>query len=563
MKKVLLIAILLINICYGQSLLVGMSADDGLLPETRMFARAASVTNRPLLFKVNTFVRNMKDSGWWNDVVSLHPYVGSTLTSVSINLKDTSTYRLLFFGSPSVNDTGLVLSGSSQYARTANGEYYLSEILGSNKYTFISRLKSTVLPNATNGAGSIAVSISTDANAALFENTLVNNTTNFRASHRNFTTSASFLFPATTYNLNQYYNLGAVYDGSNLSNFLNGTFTESVPRTGNLSTSVFDNNFRYVAHGARPASLRAGTNSFLTGTFAFALVSKRAHTNAQMSKINTWINDLKSVERYPVDADAKRFLDSIRSKGSFVSEFTEQAVNKLFLKMKGQFAGYSVNYWTDSVLHFYIPIFGLTSSDSAANKFNGRNPSANNLTFLVGSNSVTFSPSGMISGGTGAAALVNGVTNSSLPKDAHGFGVYANTAGSSGTCLIGLTNTSGVTDRSYIFPDFSGTSYYAANQTADNTASGVTRTGFHYVQRTASNAGAAYRNNALVTSWTTASATSSSIPFYILGRNINNALSDRADQRVPFAIFTRSLSSTGRKDIYDMILEFLTELSIN
>ncbi len=263
------------------------------------------------------------------------------------------------------------------------------------------------------------------------------------------------------------------------------------------------------------------------------------------------------------DPDAKRLIDSVLARGGNPTTAQRTALNKLYKKMKGRFTGYSVNYWTDSVLHFYIPIFSTGVGDSAASRFNGRNLAANHLTFLSGANTVTFSSSGITSGGTGAAVLVNGVTNSSLPKDAHGFGVYANTSGSSNTCLIGLVSTVGTTDRSYIYPDFGGTAFYAVNQGTDATATAVTRTGFHYLQRTASNASAAYRNNSLVTSWTTASVTSSSIPFYILGRNVNNTLGDRADQRIPFAIFTRSLSSTGRADIYNMINEFLTELGIN
>ena len=263
------------------------------------------------------------------------------------------------------------------------------------------------------------------------------------------------------------------------------------------------------------------------------------------------------------DADAKRLIDSVVARGGNPTTAQRTALNKLYKKMKGRWSGYSVNYWTDSILHFYIPIFGSVASDSARNRFNGRNPSSNHLTFLVGTSSVSFSSSGMTSGGAGAAAVVNGVTSSSLPKDAFGFGVYSNTSGSANTCLIGMVSTSGVTDRSYIYPDFGGISYYAANQGTDATSSAVTRTGFHFVQRTASNAAAAYRNNTLVTSWTTASVTASSIPYYILGRNVNNTLGDRADQRIPFAIFTRSLSSTGRADIYNMINEFLTELGIN
>lgn len=294
--RYLLIIALLFSTATAQNTFFGVLAGSGQKYDSlvRKWSIATGITNATVLNKLNTFVRGLRDSSLIGNMVSIHPYMGGTSTSVVFNLIDTATYKLQLVGSPTVNDTGIVLNGSSQYARTANTEYYLSEILGTSNYTFISRVKLTALPNATNGAGTIAVSISTDGNAALFENTLVNNTSDYRTSHRNFTTSAGFLFPATTYNLNTWYNIGATYDGSNLRNYQNATLSATTARTGNLSTSVLDNAYRFVGHGVRPASLRGSTNSFLTGTFAFALVSKGTLTASQMSYINTLIDNLKN-----------------------------------------------------------------------------------------------------------------------------------------------------------------------------------------------------------------------------------------------------------------------------
>jgi hypothetical protein len=222
--------------------------------------------------------------------------VGGTSQSVVFNLKDTATYKLQLINSPTVNDTGIVLNGSTQYARTANTEYYLSEILGNDSLTMIARVNLTAQPNASNGAGYIVNSISADGNAALFELLGINNTTNVRQAFRVRTTTSPLLLPTTsTFNLNSYNNVGGTYDGSTMRLFLNGTVDATTQAaTGNLATTVLDNAYRYTAHGVRPASIRGGVNAYMTGTFAFALVSKRVFTTAQMSTINTWINNLKN-----------------------------------------------------------------------------------------------------------------------------------------------------------------------------------------------------------------------------------------------------------------------------
>lgn len=294
--KYIAIIIFLFNVASAQSLFGVVAGDGGLLQETRNFARATGITNRTTLNKVNTFVRNLKDSGWWNDVVSIHPYVGGTSQSVVFNLKDTATYKLQLINSPTVNDTGIVLNGSTQYARTANTEYYLSEILGNDSLTMIARVNLTTQPNTTNGAGYIVNSISADGNSGLFELLGTNNTTNVRQFYRTRTGATNLLWPTTsTFNLNSYNNIGGTYDGSTMRLYLNGTVDATTQAaTGNLATTVFDNAYRYTAHGVRPASIRGGVNSYMTGTFAFALVSKRVFTGAQMSTINTWINNLKN-----------------------------------------------------------------------------------------------------------------------------------------------------------------------------------------------------------------------------------------------------------------------------
>jgi hypothetical protein len=262
------------------------------------------------------------------------------------------------------------------------------------------------------------------------------------------------------------------------------------------------------------------------------------------------------------DPDAKRLIDSVVARGGNPTTAQRTALNKLYKKMKGRWSGYSVNYWTDSVLHFYIPIFATATSDSAMSRFNGRNPAANHLTFLSGVN-VTFSSSGITSSGVGAAALVNGVTPSTLPTNSYGFGAYANTAGSQYTVYMGVSVTSPSTIQNYIYPDFAGIAYYTTNHQSPATATAVTRTGFHFVTRTASNASAAYRNGSLVVSWNTSSVSGATQPYYLLGRNNNGSLADRADQRFAFFIFTTGLSATGVTNIYNMINEFLTELGIN
>lgn len=63
-------------------------------------------------------VKSLKSNGFWNDIIYLYPYVGTTATQHSYNLKDTSLYQLSFLNAGGEWTNSGYLNGGNNWART-------------------------------------------------------------------------------------------------------------------------------------------------------------------------------------------------------------------------------------------------------------------------------------------------------------------------------------------------------------------------------------------------------------------------------------------------------------
>lgn len=85
-----------------------------------------SVNGRTYRFIFTRFAKDNKGyansiytvSDCWDSLTGVYPLAGGTLLKASWNFKDPTTYKLTFFNSPTVKDSGVIWNGVDQYAST-------------------------------------------------------------------------------------------------------------------------------------------------------------------------------------------------------------------------------------------------------------------------------------------------------------------------------------------------------------------------------------------------------------------------------------------------------------
>ena len=116
----------MIGLSYGNFSSSGVGFD----ADAQAFITAAGITGATQQEAINQFVLDLKGSGSttnnsniWSDIYALYPFCpidGSTqtLTAYSYNLKNTATFQLTWFNSPSIDSSGVTFNGSNQYGDT-------------------------------------------------------------------------------------------------------------------------------------------------------------------------------------------------------------------------------------------------------------------------------------------------------------------------------------------------------------------------------------------------------------------------------------------------------------
>src|SRR4051812_44382152 len=61
----------------------------------------------------NTYVLGMKADGLWTDVIGLYPFLAGTAACNKYNAKNTATYSLTYYNSPTHSANGVVGNGST------------------------------------------------------------------------------------------------------------------------------------------------------------------------------------------------------------------------------------------------------------------------------------------------------------------------------------------------------------------------------------------------------------------------------------------------------------------
>jgi len=86
--------------------------------DAQAFVTAADIQDQVEATAVNNLVIGMKADGLWTKMMAIYPFVGSSSSSTSYNLKNTAQYQITWNGGVTHASTGVTFNGSNGYGNT-------------------------------------------------------------------------------------------------------------------------------------------------------------------------------------------------------------------------------------------------------------------------------------------------------------------------------------------------------------------------------------------------------------------------------------------------------------
>jgi hypothetical protein len=87
-------------------------------PDAQAFITAATITDPTQQAAINQLVVDLKGYSIWTKMKALYPFVGGTNAQHTWNLKDTSTYKITWYGGVTSSANGILGNGSNGYGDT-------------------------------------------------------------------------------------------------------------------------------------------------------------------------------------------------------------------------------------------------------------------------------------------------------------------------------------------------------------------------------------------------------------------------------------------------------------
>ena len=209
----------------------------------------------------------------------------------------------------------------------------------------------------------------------------------------------------------------------------------------------------------------------------------------------------------------------------------------------------------------YLPIWG----SAASSKWNLVNPLDTNAAFrLLFSTGWTYSSSGITPNGTSAYANTNLKLITHTSSINVSAGSYSQTNNSSNGVLFGAVTNAG--EGSTIFPNFSGTAYYSANNLTTNGSVAAPNTnGFFITNKFASTTIKFYRNGSSIATFTPTTGNVAPDAFlFISARAVMPSTVDSYDNRKQSFIYVgNTLTDTEATNFYNRVNTLMTYFGIN
>jgi hypothetical protein len=87
-------------------------------PDAQAFITAAAITDATQQAAINTLVVDLKGYSIWTKMKALYPFVGGTNSQHAWNLKDTTTYKITWYGGVTSSANGILGNGTNGYGDT-------------------------------------------------------------------------------------------------------------------------------------------------------------------------------------------------------------------------------------------------------------------------------------------------------------------------------------------------------------------------------------------------------------------------------------------------------------
>jgi hypothetical protein len=494
-------------------------------PDAQAFITAAAITDPTQQTAINTLVVDLKGYSIWTKMKALYPFCGGTNSQHAWNLKDTTTYKITWYGGVTSSANGILGNGTNGYGDT----FLANNVLGQND-------------------AHISLYSRTDTNAAAYDmgswnGSIFGSFIRARTGGNFQHTINSSVFSVNANSDGRGFYLVSRKNNTSITGYKNNTpyLNSSVTSNSNIATSfkilrVGEYNGEYSPRNLAFASIGDGLTdteaaNFYTAVQAFQTTLGRSIGTQTVS-----------------DADAQAFVTA----ADIQDQVEATAINNLVIGMKAD------GLWTK--MKAVYPFCGGTA---AQHKFNLKDPRDLDAAFrLVFNGGNTHSNTGWLPNGTNGFGdtKVNAFNNLSL-NSMH-LSVYSRTNTSGDKRDIGAQ---AITEGSAIILNLGGLTYYKINSTIGSylTVANSDTRGLFVSNRTASNVLNGWKNGTKVGTGTNASTSLLNAPIYVGAIWENSSASYFANREYAFASIGDGLSDTEVANFYTAVQNFNTALNRN
>ena len=379
---------------YGNSMflathgiLARSASGGGVDTDAQAFITAASITDPTQQSAINQLVVDLKGYGIWTKMKALYPFCGGTNAQHAWNLKDTSQYKITWYGGVTSSNLGVFGNGTNGYGDT----FLANNLRGQNSN------HQSVYVRTTSGGnnGNELAAYSTTYGCSMYTNLFggLSHHNNSGATYSTLTTSQGGFFLSkrdTSTQITLQRNTTQQAFALNSVNNIASSF--KLLRSGDFNGEYSNKNLAFASIGDGLTDTEAA--NFYTAVQAFQVTLGRSIGTQSVS-----------------DADAQAFVTN----AGIVDQVEANAINNLVIGLKAD------SLWTK--MKACYPMVGGSSSTM---KYNLKNPLDTDAAFrLVFNGGWTFSSTGAMPNGTNAYADTFLIPNSSLTINSNHLSFYS------------------------------------------------------------------------------------------------------------------------------------------
>jgi hypothetical protein len=504
----------------GATDIVGTPAVD---PNAQAFITAAAITDPTQQSAINQLVVDLKGYSIWTKFKALYPFVGGTNSQHAWNLKDTTTYKITWYGGVTSSANGILGNGTNGYGDT---------FLANN------------------------VMAQSNAHISVYSRTNYQGTVSDIASYSNQFGSFMYIRGGGN-NFEGQVNAGTRVNVSNTDS--RGLFL--ITRTSAISQTGQKNTTQYVTASVPTNHIASSFKLLRTGD-ASAEYSPR---NLAFASIGDGLTDAEALNFYTAvqafqttigrsigtqtvsDADAQAFVTA----ADIQDQVEANAVNNLVIGLKAD------SLWTK-----FKALYPFVGGTAAQHKWNLKDPRDLDAAFrLVFNGGWTHSSTGALPNGTNAYADTKYIENVNGNLNSTHLSYYSRTNSNGTEVEIGARSSVTNVDYNLLEIRTSGTTYFLSNQSGFTSVSDANSQGFYITNRQASNDIDGWKNGSKLVNGTTVSTIRPNVNTMIGAMGTGSTPLYFSTKQTAFASIGDGLTDTEAANFYTRVQNFNTALA--